>query len=289
LNQDKHILLRNSHNLKIHDYYWISLGGSMDYEFLDIAIEAGVATVTINRPDVLNGLHPASHRELEMVWSDLGENDEVRAAILTGAGRAFSAGGDLKDMEERLRTDPHGGSGISPASGRRIVYNLLDFEKPLIGAINGHAIGLGATLGLLCDIVISSEKAKWGDPHINIGLVPGDGGLAIWTVLAGPNKAKEMMMFGSTITAQNAEQLGLINHIVPESEVLTKAASMATSLANGPQVALRGTKVSINNWLKSQFATLFEVSLAAELQSMDHPDFAEGVSAVLEKREPRWL
>ena len=261
----------------------------MGYEFLDIAIDAGVATVTINRPDVLNGLHPASHRELEMVWSDLGENDEVRAAILTGAGRAFCAGGDLKDMEERLKIDPYGGSGISPASGRRIAYNLLDFEKPLIGAINGHAIGLGATLGLLCDIVISSEKAKWGDPHINIGLVPGDGGLAIWTVLIGPNKAKEMMMFGTTITAQDAEQLGLINHLVPESEVLAKAMSMATSLADGPQAALRGTKVSINNWLKTQFTTLFEVSLAAELQSMDHPDFTEGVSAALEKREPRWL
>ena len=173
----------------------------MGYEFLDISVSDGVAVVTINRPEVLNGLHPESHREMEQAWDDLGENSDVRAAVLTGAGRVFCAGGDLKDMESRLETDPGGGSGISPASARRIVYNLLDFEKPLIGAINGHAIGLGATLGLLCDIVVSSEAAKWGDPHINIGLVPGDGGLAIWTVLIGPNKAKEMMMLGTTIDA----------------------------------------------------------------------------------------
>ncbi len=260
----------------------------MDYDFLDIVVVDGVATVTINRPEVLNGLHPASHREMEQVWGDLGENDDVRAAVLTGAGRAFCAGGDLKDMEERLSADPAGGSGISPASARRIIYNLLDFEKPLIGAINGHAIGLGATLGLLCDIVVSSEKAKWGDPHINIGLVPGDGGLAIWTVLIGPNKAKEMMMMGSTIDAEKAEQLGLINHLVPEGEVLNKALSLASDLSKGPQVAIRGTKISVNNWLKAQFSSLFEVSLAAELQSMDHPDFAEGVKAALEKREPNW-
>ena len=166
--------------------------------------------------------------------------------------------------------------------------NLLDFEKPLIGAINGHAIGLGATLGLLCDIVISSETAKWGDPHINIGLVPGDGGLAIWTVLVGPNKAKEMMMMGSTIDASAAQQMGLINHVVPETDVLEKALSFATHLAGGPQVAIRGTKISVNNWLKAQFSSLFEVSLAAELQSMDHPDFAEGIKAALEKRTPKW-
>ena len=121
----------------------------MGYEFLDISVSDGVAVVTINRPEVLNGLHPESHREMEQVWDDLGENSDVRAAVLTGAGRVFCAGGDLKDMESRLETDPAGGSGISPASARRIVYNLLDFEKPLIGAINGHAIGLGATLGLL--------------------------------------------------------------------------------------------------------------------------------------------
>tara|TARA_B100000686_G_scaffold275714_1_gene294372 strand:+ start:255 stop:1040 length:786 start_codon:yes stop_codon:yes gene_type:complete len=261
----------------------------MGYKFLDVSIVDGVATVTINRPDVLNGLHPDSHREMELIWGDLGENKDVRAAILTGAGRVFCAGGDLKDMEARLNANPADGSGISPASARRIVFNLLDFEKPLISAINGHAIGLGATLGLLCDIVVSSDKAKWGDPHINIGLVPGDGGLAIWTVLIGPNKAKEMMMLGSTIDAARADELGLINHLVPEDEVLEKALSLATTLAQGPQVAIRGTKISVNNWVKAQFSSLFEVSLAAELQSMDHPDFAEGVAAALQKRKPNWL
>lgn len=258
------------------------------YDFLDVRIADQIATVTINRPDVLNGLHPGAHAEMERVWDDLGENDDVRVAVLTGQGRAFSAGGDLKDMQERLSQDPLGGSGISAASGRRIVYNLLDFEKPLIAAINGHAVGLGATLALLCDMTVMSNAAVVGDPHINVGLVPGDGGLAIWTLLAGPNRAKEFMMLGTMVNAQDALHLGLVNHVVEPSEVMTVAQGLAERLVRGPQVALRGTKVSMNNWIKAQFSSLFEVSLAAELQSMAHPDYAEGVAAALEKRTPRF-
>lgn len=260
----------------------------MDYQHLDIDVTNGVATVTMNRPEVLNGLHPPAHAEMERVWGELGENDDVRVAILTGAGRAFSAGGDLKDMQARLAADPTGGSGISAASGRRIVYNLLDFEKPLIAAVNGAAVGLGATLALLCDIVIVSDEAVLGDPHITVGLVPGDGGLAVWTLLAGPNRAKEFMMLGSMLGPEEALRLGLVNHVVPADDVLTVARGIADRLANGPQVALRGTKVSINNWIKSQFASLFEVSLAAELQSMIHPDYVEGVAAAIEKRPPEF-
>ena len=264
------------------------MADSLDFEYLDIDINDGVATVTMNRPEVMNGLHPASHAEMERVWGELGENDDVRVAILTGAGRAFSGGGDIKDMQERLAIDPNGGSGISAASGRRIIYNLLDFEKPLIAAVNGAAVGLGATLALLCDISIVSEKAVIGDPHCNIGLVPGDGGLAVWTILAGPNRAKEFMMFSTLAKPEEALRLGLINHVVGPDEVMPIAQEMAARLVAGPQVALRGTKISINNWIKAQFASLFEVSLAAELQSMDHPDFAEGIAAVLEKRPPNF-
>lgn len=260
----------------------------MDYEHLDIDITDGVATVTMNRPEVLNGLHPPAHAEMERVWSELGEDDGVRSAILTGAGRAFSAGGDLKDMQARLAVDPAGGSGISAASGRRIVYNLLDFEKPVVAAVNGPAVGLGATLALLCDIVIVSDQAVLGDPHITVGLVPGDGGLAVWTLLAGPNRAKEFMMLGSMLGPEEALRLGLVNHVVEADQVMAVAGGIATRLARGPQAALRGTKMSINNWIKGQFATLFEVSLAAELQSMVHPDYAEGVAAAVEKRPPEF-
>ncbi len=259
------------------------------YKFLDIAIADGVAIVTINRPDVMNGLHPEAHAELEYVWDDLGDNDDVRVAILTGAGRAFSAGGDLKDMEERLAANPTGGGGVSAASGRRIIYNLLAFEKPLIAAVNGPAVGLGATLALISDIVVMSEDAVIGDPHISVGLVPGDGGLAIWTLLAGPNRAKEFMMLGTLASADVALHLGLVNRVVPPDEVMATAGQLAGKLSVGPQLALRGTKVSINNWIKDQFSSLFEVSLAAELASMAHPDFAEGVNAAIEKRPAKFL
>lgn len=260
----------------------------MSYEFLDVAVADGIATVTMNRPDVLNGLHPPSHAEMERVWDELGENADVRVAILTGAGRAFNAGGDLKDLRQRLAVNPTGGSGISAASGRRIVYNLLSFEKPLIAAVNGHAIGLGATLALLCDVVVVSNKALIGDPHINIGIVPGDGGLAVWTMLAGPNRAKEFMMLGTMASADDALRLGLVNQVVEPDQVMATARNIAVRLTRGPQVALRGTKVSINNWIKAQFSSLFEVSLAAELQSMAHPDFAEGIAAAIEKRPPNF-
>ncbi len=260
----------------------------MNYRHLTIDIVDGIATVTMNRPQVLNGLHPEAHAEMERVWGELGENDAVRVAILTGAGRAFSAGGDLKDIQERLALDPAGGSGISPAAGRRIVYNLLDFEKPLIAAVNGHAIGLGATLALLCDMSIMSTRAVLGDPHVGIGVVPGDGGLAVWTLLAGPNRAKEFLMLGTMVAADDALRLGLVNRVVEPEQVLPTALEIAERLARGPQAALRGTKVSINNWIKAQLSSLFEVGLAAELLSMAHPDFAEGVAAALEKRPPKF-
>lgn len=260
----------------------------MTHAHLDVRIADGIATVTMNRPEVLNGLHPDAHREMEQVWDELDEDDHVRVAVLTGAGRAFSAGGDLKDMQARLAVDPAGGSGISAASGRRIIYNLLSFEKPLIAAVNGHAVGLGATLALLCDVVVMSREAVIGDPHINIGLVPGDGGLAVWTMLAGPNRAKEFMMLGTLASADEALGIGLVNHVVEPDEVTAAAQGIAERLARGPQVALRGTKISVNNWIKAQFSSLFEVSLAAELQSMAHPDFAEGVAAALEKRPPNF-
>ena len=260
----------------------------MNYRHLTIDIVDGIATVTMNRPQVLNGLHPEAHAEMERVWGELGENDAVRVAILTGAGRAFSAGGDLKDIQERLALDPAGGSGISPAAGRRIVYNLLDFEKPLIAAVNGHAIGLGATLALLCDMSIMSTRAVLGDPHVGIGVVPGDGGLAVWTLLAGPNRAKEFLMLGTMVAADDALRLGLVNRVVEPEQVLPTALEIAERLARGPQAALRGTKVSINNWIKAQLSSLFEVGLAAELLSMAHPDFAEGVAAALEKRPSKF-
>ncbi len=256
--------------------------------FLEVTVDGSVALVTMNRPETLNGLDPAAHAELAGVWAELADDESVRAAVLTGAGRAFSAGGDLKDMAARLTDDPRSGPGITAAMARSIVYNLLDFEKPVVAAVNGAAVGLGATLALLCDVVVASRDAVWGDPHVRIGLVPGDGGLAVWTVLAGPNRAKELMMLGTTISSADADRLGLVNRVVEPEQVVPEALSIARDLAAGPQVAVRGTKMSVNNWIKAQFGTLFEVSLAAELHSMQHPDFPEGVAAAVEKRAPRF-
>src|SRR5437773_5530783 len=161
-----------------------------DYEFLKVDIAERVATITINRPDSLNAVNNAMHHELEQIWLDVRADQDVNAIILTGAGRAFCAGGDVKGMAAGSLAGSNGKKGkgrgrgpIAAANGRRLVENMLDVEQPVIGAINGDAVGLGATLALLCDITVVSGKARFADTHVKVGIVAGDGGAVIWPLL----------------------------------------------------------------------------------------------------------
>ena len=256
------------------------------HEYLDIIIDDGLATVTLNRPERLNTLHPPAHREFESVWIELAEDPSVRAVVLTGAGKNFSAGGDVKDMLERISIDPRGGSGISPASARRLVFGMLDFEKPVLAAIEGRAHGLGATIALLCDLVVAAEDATFADPHVSVGLAAGDGGAAVWAALVGPYRAKELLFLGSALDAREVHRLGGVNRIAAPGSALAEATALARQLLAQPQLALKGTKIAINAWLKSQFQTLFEVSLGYEIVTLGSADFAEALTALGAKRTP---
>jgi len=259
------------------------------YEFIKIEKQDRLATVTLNRPEALNAVNPGLHRELERIWLDLAEDSEVNAIILTGAGRAFCAGGDIKGMSSRSGTGEGRRSAlVTPAGGRRIVQNMLEVEQPIIGAINGDAVGLGATIALLCDVVVASESARFGDTHVKVGIVAGDGGAVIWPLLIGPARAKEFLMRGTLINGADGARIGLVNYAVPPAAVLAMAHEIARELADGPTWAIRWTKLSVNKWLKDQVNLILDASLAYEMITFNTEDHREAARAFVEKRKPQF-
>jgi enoyl-CoA hydratase len=251
--------------------------------------QKGIATVTLNRPEMLNAFNPELHGELEYVWIDLARDKEIKAIILTGAGKAFSAGGDLKHMAQRAGTE----AGLKHALGvragaLRIFNHLLEVPQPIIAAVNGDAIGLGATIALFCDISIVAETARFGDTHTKVGLSAGDGGAVIWPLLVGPQRAKEYLMRGRLLTGKDAHSMNLVNYAAPVEEVLNKARAIAEELALQPIWAVQWTKLSVNKWLKNQVNLILDTSIALESLSMLTNDHAEAARAFVEKRKPQF-
>ncbi len=271
---------------------------SMDYsayEFLKVEVAERVATLTINRPDRLNAVNGPLHHELEQVWIDLAADGDVNAIIFTGAGRAFCAGGDIKGMAEGGFVDSakkgkgRGRGPITAANGRRLVENMLDVEQPIIGAINGDAIGLGATLALLSDIIVVSEKARFADTHVKVGVVAGDGGAVIWPLLVGPHRAKEFLMRGNFINGAEAGRIGMVNYAVAPEQVMAKAQELAQELADGPTFAIRWSKLAVNKWLKTQANLIMDAGLAYEMMTFKTWHHEEAVKAFIEKRKPNFV
>lgn len=258
------------------------------YEFIKISRDGPVLILTLNRPERLNAIHGPMHTELAAIFRDANADEESRAVLLTGAGRGFCAGGDVRGMQER-------GSGDSVldvafrtvrTEAQEIVHSMLDLQKPLVGAINGPAVGLGSTIALLCDVVIASERARIGDTHVSVGLVAGDGGCVIWPALVGINKAKELLMTGELIAGADLLRLGIVNHLVPEDELERTSMAMAQRLAGMAPFATRATKVTINKLLKQRAETVLDVGLAWEAIAARTEDHKEAVSAFVEKRPP---
>jgi enoyl-CoA hydratase len=253
------------------------------YRYLKVERDGKVLKVSFNRPECMNSVSNELHAEMARIFSDIGYDNETFAVLLTGEGEAFSAGGDLKGM----RIDNGGWTQIA-WEAKKIINDLLDLEKPVIAAINGAAAGLGATIALFCDVIFMSDKAKIGDPHVKIGITAGDGGAVIWPLLCGVARAKEMLMTGDTLSADEAYKLGLVNHVVPHNELMNTALAFAKRLANGPAHAIRTTKVSVNKLIKSVVNLILDTSLAFEGQSFQTDDFQEGVNAFREKRAPKF-
>jgi enoyl-CoA hydratase len=259
------------------------------YEALKVEKADRVATVTLNRPDSLNAVNAVMHHELMTIWLDLAEDQEVNAIILTGAGRAFCAGGDVKNMASRAGTsDGRRRSLATPAEARRIVEGMLDVEQPIIGAINGDAVGLGATIALLTDITVVSEKARFADTHVRVGIVAGDGGALIWPLLVGPHRAKEFLMRGHFINGAEAGRIGMVNYAVPPEQVMGKARELAQELADGPTWAIRWSKLAVNKWLKHQANLIMDASLAYEMMTFGTEDQKEAARAFVEKRKAKF-
>ncbi len=257
------------------------------YECFRASYQGRVLTLTMNRPDDLNAVNKDMHDELGTVFYDAQMDDDSDVIVLTGAGRAFSAGGDMAMMKRVA--DGSDEPMLRLVDAKRIVFSLLDLEKPIIAAVNGHAMGLGATLALLCDTIFMSSKAKIGDPHVKVGVVAGDGGCVIWPQLIGYARAKEYLMTGDPINAETAERMGLVNHVTAPEQTLEMAQAFAQRLADGPSAAIRWTKVSANIGLKQLAHSIMDTSLAYEwLTFRTGNDHREAVTAFLEKREPKF-
>ena len=254
------------------------------YTRIKFSRDGGVLTATLSNPGKKNAVDAALHRELSELFADIAADDDTRVAILTGEGDAFCAGGDVTWMKEGAS----GGSGPSADEGRAIVHTMLDLKKPLIAKVRGPAIGLGCTIALFCDCIFASENARFADPHVRVGLAPGDGGAVIWPALLGPVRAKEYLMTGDVIDAGEAARMGLINHCVPDSELDTAVAVFARRLADGPSQAIQAAKISVNILLKEMVAKVFDASMALEMESFRTADHREAVSAFLEKRAPKF-
>lgn len=257
------------------------------YQEIRIDKDGGVVTITLNRPDQRNAVNVVMHSELEDVFVRLNDEDDVRAVILTGAGKAFSGGGDIKAMVNRVETGYHSSHNIKKRrGGRRLLENMLNLEPPLIAAVNGHATGLGATIALFCDIVIMAESAKIGDTHVNVGLVAGDGGAVIWPLLIGPSRAKYYLMTGELISAQEAYSLGLVHKVVPDADLMNVTKALAERLASGPTLAISWSKMAVNKHIKSALNTIIDSSLSWEHHTLRSEDHSEAAHAFLEKRKP---
>jgi enoyl-CoA hydratase len=256
------------------------------YEHMEIARDGRVLRVTLNRPDVLNAVNARLHYELAHIWDDVMYDDDTDVVVLTGAGRAFSAGGDYPWLLQGLETRTVG--SLSSYEAKRVVFNLLDCEKPVICRMNGDAIGLGATIALFCDMIIAADHARIGDPHVRAGLVAGDGGAVIWPQLIGFARAKQYLMTGDLIEAPEAARMGLINQAVPEAELDAAVDKLAHKLVNGATKAIRWTKVSANIALKQLAHSVFDAGISYELTTQLGEDHAEAVRSFVEKRKPRF-
>jgi len=244
-----------------------------------------VLTAFITSDHPVNGVDAAMHEEFARVFNDLQRDAGSDILILTGKGRAFCAGGDFDWFDEQVE-DPALFRDIA-WDAKRIVSSLLELEKPIICRLNGAAAGLGATIALLCDMVIANESAVIGDPHVKVGLVAGDGGALIWPQLLGYAKAKELLMTGDMLTAAEAKELGLINYCVPADQLDTKVQELVDKLQANPRWAVRWTKTVSNIPLRALAAQIMDAAIGWEAVSNFHSDRKEAVAAMREKRPPQ--
>lgn len=256
---------------------------------IDLVRDGHVLIATIDHPEsTMNAVDERLHHDFGELFRMLKQGDhdivrDARAVVLTGSGRAFSAGGDMSwfptlrtpDRLHRLRRE-----------GKQIIWDQLDVEVPIVCALNGSAVGLGASIALMCDVVVMADSASIIDPHVQVGLVAGDGGAAIWPLLLGPLAAKRHLILGQPLTADEALRLGVAAEVCASEDVAATARVWADRIAAQAPLAVQGTKISVNQQLKQALMTSFDVSMAMELTCFTSDDHVEAVAAFVEKRRP---
>ncbi len=247
--------------------------------------EHGILWVTLNRPEVLNAADARLHTELVALWQTIDADPDVTVAVITGAGRAFSAGGDLQMVEDAYQNYAEVTRILEEA--RDLVYNMLRCQKPIISAINGAAVGAGLVVALLADVSIAGKSARLADGHVRMGVAAGDHAAIIWPLLCGMAKAKYYLMTSDFVSGEAAEQMGLVSLCVADEALLDKAMAVAVNLATGPRQAIKYTKRALNQWLW-QAAPIFDHSLALEMLGFFSEDMMEGVASLRQKRPPRF-
>jgi enoyl-CoA hydratase len=247
--------------------------------------EPNILWMTLNRPEVLNAADARLHTELVKIWDTVDKDPSVHAVVVTGAGRAFSAGGDLGMVEDAYRDFEEIARILDEA--RDLVYNMLRCSKPVVSAINGPAVGAGLVVALLADISIAAENARLADGHLRMGVAAGDHAAIIWPLLCGMAKAKYYLMTADFIDGCQAERIGLVSLCVPDGELLDKAMEVATGLATGPRHAIKYTKRALNQWML-QAGPIFDHSLALEMLGFFSEDLMAGVEGLREKRPGRF-
>jgi len=268
----------------------MTAGDRYGFEYLRTELDDGTLWVTLDRPERRNAISPEMHDELTPLFRRIAEDRDTRVVVLTGAGdKAFCVGADFGGMQDNLEGDGYeDGMPELMIGSAALVRAQLAVPQPVIAAINGDAIGLGATMALFCDIALMAAEARLADPHVSAGLVAGDGGAILWPMLMGLNRGKEFLLTGDRMDADEALRLGLVNHVYPRDELHDAAAALAARLAAGPQVALQFNKRLANAELVDRVNRVLDASLAMEAITFSTADHREAVRSFLEKRAPNF-
>ena len=256
-----------------------------EYKSIRYEIDGHLALLTLNRPEQLNAIDDDMHNELLSVLLEMRGEADLRAVLFASTGKAFSAGGDLNEVAS-LQSDLAKRTRMSE-TGLRIIHALLDIPVPIVVALHGDAMGLGASVVLACDIIVASRTARLADPHVKVGLVAGDGGCVVWPASVGMHRAKRYLLTGDVLPAEDAYRFGLVTDLVDTAdECLPTARKLAERVAGLPPIAVRGTKRSLNALLNARARETFDLSMAYELHSAGSEDILEAVAAFKEKRKP---
>jgi enoyl-CoA hydratase len=256
----------------------------MEFKNILVEIKDKVGIIKINRPEALNALNTETLQELSKAISDLNESDQVRVVIITGEGKAFVAGADIAEMKDMSREEAQAFS----QKGQKVFDLIAKTEKPVIAGINGFALGGGCELALACDIRIASDKAKLGQPEVNLGVIPGFAGTQRLSRLVGVAKAKEMIFTGDMVDAQAAHSMGLVNQVVPGDQVMNVSMELANKIASKGPTAVKFSKKVIDEGIHRSLddGSALERNWFAECFASG--EAKEGMTAFLEKRKPNW-